>query len=91
VTLPPAPLQSRFGRRLFLLFVGCAVVPIAVVAAMSYGHVARELRSQSERRLHQANKALGLAIYERLLLLDATLKSIPPQVLLQLRTEEDRR
>ena len=91
MTLPPAPLQSRFGRRLFLLFVGCAVVPIAVVAAMSYGHVARELRSQSERRLHQANKALGLAIYERLLLLDATLKSIPPQVLLQLRTEEDRR
>jgi diguanylate cyclase (GGDEF)-like protein len=90
VTLPPAPLQSRFGRRLFLLFVGCAVAPIAVVAAMSYGHVARELRSQSERRLHQANKALGLAIYERLLLLDATLKSIPPQVLLQLQAEEHR-
>ena len=34
VTLAPAPLQSRFGRRLLLLFVGCAVLPIAVVAAV---------------------------------------------------------
>ena len=88
MTLAPAPLQSRFGRRLLLLFVVCALLPIAVVAAVSYGHVTRELRSQSERRLHQANKALGLAIYERLLLLDATLRSIPPRVLLQLRGAE---
>ena len=82
--LAPAPLQSRFGRRLFLLFVGCALLPIAALAAVSYGHVTRELRSQSERRLHQANQALGSAIYERLLLLDATLRSIPPRALLQL-------
>ena len=37
VTLAPAPLHSRFGRRLLLLFVGCAVLPIALVAAVSYG------------------------------------------------------
>ena len=85
VTLAPAPLQSRFGRRLLLLFVGCAVLPIALVAAVSYGHITRELRSQSEARLHQANKAMGLALYERLLLLDATLKSISPRVLRQLQ------
>ncbi|MEP7175064.1 MAG: EAL domain-containing protein [Gemmatimonadales bacterium] len=85
MTLAPAPLQSRFGRRLLLLFVSCALLPIAVVAAVSYGHVTGELRSQSERRLRQANEALGLAVYERLLLLDATLRSIPPGVVLQLR------
>jgi diguanylate cyclase (GGDEF)-like protein len=90
VTLAPAPLQSRFGRRLFLLFVGCALLPIAAVAAVSYGHVTRELRSQSERRLHQANQALGLAIYERLLLLDATLRSIPPRALLRLEHGDHR-
>jgi diguanylate cyclase (GGDEF)-like protein len=84
VTLQPTPLHSRFGRRLLLLFVGCALVPIAVVALVSYRHVTRQLLSQSESRLHQANKALGLAIFERLLLLDATLKSIPPQAVLQL-------
>ena len=85
VTLAPAPLQSRFGRRLLLLFVGCAVLPVAVVAAVSYTHVRTELRGQTERRLAQANKALGLAVYERLLLLDATLRSIPPRVLTQLQ------
>jgi diguanylate cyclase (GGDEF)-like protein len=68
--------------------VGCAVVPIAVVAAVAYGHVTRELRGQSERRLHLANQALGLAIYERLLLLDATLKSIPPSVLVRLQASK---
>ncbi len=85
MTRAPAPLQSRFGRRLLLLFVGCALLPVAVVAGVSYRHVTQELRGQSERRLDQANKALGLAVYERLLLLDATLKSIPPHVLVQLR------
>ncbi len=78
-------LKSRFGRRLLLLFVGCAVVPISVVAAVSYRHVTQQLRAQSEIRLHQANKVLGLAVFERLLLLDATLKSIPPHALIQLK------
>jgi diguanylate cyclase (GGDEF)-like protein len=62
--------------------VSCAVLPVAVVAAVSYGQITRELRIQSERRLHQANTAMGLALYERLLLLDATLKSLPPGVIL---------
>ncbi len=69
---------------MLLLFVGCALIPILVLAALSYRHVAGQLRTQSEIRLHQANKALGLAIFERLLLLDATLRSIPPAALVQL-------
>jgi diguanylate cyclase (GGDEF)-like protein len=89
VTLAPAPLHTRFGRRLFLLFVGCALLPIAAVAAVSYTHVTSELRSQAERRLQQANQALGLAIYERLLLLDATLRSVPARAVVAL--QRDRR
>ncbi|MEO7986294.1 MAG: HAMP domain-containing protein, partial [Gemmatimonadales bacterium] len=78
------PLHSRFGRRLLLLFAGCALVPIVLLAILSYRHVSRQLRLQSEIRLHQTNKAFGLAIFERLLLLDATLRSIPPAALTQL-------
>jgi diguanylate cyclase (GGDEF)-like protein len=66
------------------LFVGCALVPMAVLAALSYRHVKQQLYHQSENRLLQANRALGQAIFERLLLLDATLKSITPQAILQL-------
>lgn len=77
------PLKSRFGRRLLLLFVGCAVVPTAVVATVSYRHVTQYLVAQSETRLHQASKTFGAAIFERLLLLDASLKNIPAQTLLR--------
>jgi diguanylate cyclase (GGDEF)-like protein len=86
VTLQLKALHSRFGRRLLLLFVGCALVPIGVVAFVSYRHVSRHLLAQSEARLRQANLALGSAVFERLMLLDATLKSIPPQAIIQLTT-----
>src|SRR5918998_688300 len=84
MTLPSTPLRSRFGRRLLALFVGCAFVPMAVLAILSYRHVKQQLYRQSANRLQQANLALGQAIFDRLLLLDATLKSIPPQAILQL-------
>jgi diguanylate cyclase (GGDEF)-like protein len=57
---------------------------MAVLSILSYRHVKRQLYRQSESRLQQANVALSQAIFERLLLLDATLKSIPPQAILQL-------
>jgi diguanylate cyclase (GGDEF)-like protein len=88
VTLQLKALHSRFGRRLLLLFVGCALVPIAVVALVSYRHVSRHLLAQSEARLYQASKALGGAVFERLLLLDATLKSIPPRAVIQLAARQ---
>jgi diguanylate cyclase (GGDEF)-like protein len=68
-----------------VLFVGCAVVPIALVASISYRHVTRYLEAQSSSRLDHASEALAQAMFERLLLLDATLKSIPPRAVAQLR------
>ena len=72
----PGPLRSRFGRRLLLLFVGSTVLPTAVVATLSYRQVTRYLVTQSETSLHQASKAFGAAVFERLLMADATLKSV---------------
>jgi diguanylate cyclase (GGDEF)-like protein len=85
----PGPLRSRFGRRLLLLFIGCAVIPTAVVATVSYRHVTRYLLTQSESHLHQASKAFGAAIFERLLLLDASLKNIPTRALIPTTGETD--
>ncbi|HJR50592.1 MAG TPA: diguanylate cyclase, partial [Gemmatimonadales bacterium] len=72
----PGPLRSRFGRRLLLLFVGSTVLPTAVVATLSYRQVTRYLVTQSETSLHQASKAFGAAVFERLLMADATLKNV---------------
>ena len=38
-------LRSRFARRIFLLFVLSAVVPVTLVAYLSYTHVAEQLRA----------------------------------------------
>jgi diguanylate cyclase (GGDEF)-like protein len=43
-----------------------------------------QLEHQSRARLLQANRALARAVFERLLLLEATLKSIPPRAVAEL-------
>ena len=77
-------LKSRFGRRLLMLFVGCALIPMALLAFLSWRHMTRQLERQSQERLHEANRALGRAVFERLLLLEATLKNIPPTAIVEL-------
>jgi diguanylate cyclase (GGDEF)-like protein len=83
---PPGLLKSRFGRRLLTLFVGCALLPTALLAALSWRHMTRQLERQSQERLHESNRALGRAVFERLLLLEATLKNIPPTAIIELAT-----
>jgi putative nucleotidyltransferase with HDIG domain len=70
--------RSRVARRIFTLFICCAVVPIAALAILSLWFVTGQLQAQSQRRLHQASRAMGLAYYERMLLLDAELKRSVP-------------
>ncbi len=72
--LDTAFLRSKVARRVFLLFILCALLPITVLAIVSFSHVTTELHEQSQKRLHEASKAVGMAIYERLLLLEGELK-----------------
>jgi len=72
--LDTAFLRSKVARRIFILFICCAILPIAALALLSFSLVTRQLHEQSQRRLHQASKAVGMAIYERLLFLEAEVK-----------------
>src|SRR4030042_3888320 len=67
-------LRSRVARRIFVLFVCCAVLPIAVLAILSYSHVTRQLNEQTQKRLQQASKDVGRAIAERLYFLEGEMK-----------------
>lgn len=69
-------LRSKVARRIFLLFVACALVPIAALAIISFTQVTDHLNEQSRRRLRQASKAAALSIYERLLFLESEIKTI---------------
>jgi len=80
VRIDSAFLRSKVGRRIFFLFVGCALLPIIALAAVSYRSVTRDLRAQSEERLRQLGKAQGMAILERLVLLSSELELVARRV-----------
>ena len=59
--------SGHVARRLFLLFVLSAFVPLALIAALSLGEVRSLLLQQGEQRLAATAKAYGMTLYERLL------------------------
>ena len=62
--------RSKLGKRIFLMFVACALLPIAGLFILSFTQVNKQLYEQSHKRLKQSAKAHGLSIYERLLFLE---------------------
>lgn len=69
-------LHSKVARRIFALFVLCALLPLSALAYIAYSQVTTQLQRQADQRLHQENKAAGMTIFERLLLLETDLKLI---------------
>jgi signal transduction histidine kinase len=68
--------QSKVARRIFILFIVCAILPVSAVALISFGQVERQLRKQSEARLQRECKAMGVSVYERLLFLRAEIRAV---------------
>jgi HD-GYP domain-containing protein (c-di-GMP phosphodiesterase class II) len=69
-------LQSKVARRIFFLFIMCALLPLLALAFFSFNQVSDQLRSQAEEHLHQTCKTTGLTIFERLSFLEADLETI---------------
>ncbi len=69
-------LRSKVARRIFTLFVLCALLPIAVLAILSFRQVTKQLDQQSRIRLRQATKATGMALFERLLFLEGEMLQV---------------
>ena len=69
-------LRSKVAQRIFLLFVLCALVPIAALAIVSFTLVTRQLNDESQARLSQASKAHGMGIYERLRFVEAEIRMV---------------
>jgi signal transduction histidine kinase len=69
-------LQNKVARRIFLLFILCALFPLITLAYLSYTQVTKELNLQADIQLHQASKASGMAILESLYSLESVLETI---------------
>ena len=59
-------LRTKVARRILLTFLVGAIVPITVMAALSFNAVTGQLRDQSRERLGRLAKASGMAAVERL-------------------------
>src|ERR1700739_443284 len=68
--------RSRVARRILMLFVVCALVPVATLAVLSLNEVRTALIKQSEEQLSRASKEYGLDIYERLLVAQRELQQL---------------
>ena len=69
-------LHSKIARRIFWLFVLCALIPITALALISLHNVSGQLKEESHRRLHQAAREEAMVIAGRLSFLEADLKLI---------------
>ena len=76
MTLDTSFLRSTVARRIFALFILCALLPIVALALVSFSHVTTQLTDQSLERLRQASKAQGLSIYERLWFVSARMRLV---------------
>ena len=61
------------ARRIFALFVTCALIPLGILVYLSFGQVTKNLYSQANQNLRNASKASGMTIVERLLFLETDL------------------
>jgi putative nucleotidyltransferase with HDIG domain len=59
-------LQSRLGRRIVLLFVISALLPVLALAAVGYAQVRRQLVTRAQQDLAQAAKSVGMGILDNL-------------------------
>ena len=65
--------RSKVGRRVTLLFIGCALLPICCLAVVAYVQVTNELHDVGQRRLAQIAKTAGVDLFDKLIGLDAEL------------------
>ncbi len=59
-------LRSKVARRLFVLFVASALLPIGTLALLSFDQVTDQLIEHGYRELHRDNKAVAMTVFERL-------------------------
>jgi HD-GYP domain-containing protein (c-di-GMP phosphodiesterase class II)/HAMP domain-containing protein len=68
-------LRNKVAQQLFLMFILCALVPLAAMTVYSYVRVNRQLNGVADERLRGACKAAGMNLVERLSFLESDLDS----------------
>ena len=65
--------KSRVAKRIFLLFLVCAMLPISIFSYLSFSQVSAQLKDQSMRRIQSTTKSYGLILLERFVFIEMAL------------------
>jgi putative nucleotidyltransferase with HDIG domain len=76
VKIEAAFLKTKLARRIFWLFVVCALLPISILAVVTLWTTNGELKRQGLRSLKQASREEGMGAYGRLLVLESEMRLI---------------
>ncbi len=66
--------RSRVFRRIFLVVLLCALLPIGGLTTLTYYNVRSQLTADTAKRLHHASKNIGMAVISRLNDIEASLE-----------------
>ena len=69
-------LKSKVARRIFFLFIFCTLLPLFIIAGITYTSVNTQLTRQASARLRQSCKLKGMEIYNKLFSLEMELKMV---------------
>lgn len=72
----PGLVQTRVGRRILLLFILSALLPVAVLGVSAYVSVADSLRQQGQERVRLTAKRMGSALFDRLVNLESSVAGV---------------
>ncbi len=76
MALEPHSLRSKVARRIFVVFLVCTIIPFAGLLSISYYEVATYFNNRSQQQLRALAKIIGMELFERLTLLESSLKII---------------
>ena len=69
-------LTSKIARRFCVLFFICALIPSFILFAISMQRVTAQMEEQSRQRIKQETKAYSMSLFDRMVRVDNTLKSL---------------
>ena len=72
--------RSKIARRIFVLFVSCALFPILCLSIISFVRVTKQLNEQSYKLLKQSVAGHASSVFERLIFLDTELQLIASSI-----------
>jgi diguanylate cyclase (GGDEF)-like protein len=72
-------LRSKVARRIFALFVLSALLPVGMLALLSFSQVTGQLTEHGYEQLHRDSKAVAMTLFERLSTLESELEFLGRQ------------